>query len=225
MITRILFAAVLAMCLHGSGCAQNEVNPPPGTSNISAERLALKAELEAMLETDQKHRSAIGITTDAAERTRLWAQQKIIDKLNQVRIDDIIKLHGWPGRKEFGNKASQAAFLVLQHSPLEMMKRYLPLLQKALDADEIRKESFALFDDRIRMYEGRPQLYGSQVRVDEKTGTPNFWQIEDEINVDKRRASMGLGPLATYAKHFKIDYVPVAERGNRSAASEVEKGK
>ena len=29
----------------------------------------------------------------------------------------------------------------------------------------------------------------------------------DEVNVNKRRASVGLGPLEEYAKYFGVDYV------------------
>ena len=33
-----------------------------------------------------------------------------------------------------------------------------------------------------------------------------FEPIDDEVNVDKRRAEVGLLPLATYAKHWGFDY-------------------
>jgi hypothetical protein len=96
-----------------------------------------------------------------------------------------------------------------------MMKRYLPILQNAMENGEADSQSFAYLDDRVRMIEGRPQRYGSQVQ-----GSPNskmtFWQIEDEENVDKRRAEMGLEPLAEYAKRFKgLEYVPLAERADK----------
>ncbi len=40
-----------------------------------------------------------------------------------------------------------------------------------------------------------------------KTGKNEFFPIEDEANVNKRRAAVGLEPLEEYAKHFGIDYV------------------
>lgn len=81
------------------------------------------------------------------------------------------------------------------------------------DAD---KQSFAMLDDRVRMHEGRPQRYGSQIRGNRDTKM-TFWQIEDEESVDKRRAEMGLEPLAEYAKRFKgLEYVPFAERTDKA---------
>jgi hypothetical protein len=35
-----------------------------------------------------------------------------------------------------------------------------------------------------------------------------LWPIEDEERVDARRASVGLGPLAEYLKHFGLEYKP-----------------
>jgi hypothetical protein len=35
-----------------------------------------------------------------------------------------------------------------------------------------------------------------------------FFPIADEAHVDERRASMGLEPLADYAKNFGLDYQP-----------------
>ncbi len=71
-------------------------------------------------------------------------------------------------KKEFGPKAAAAAFLVIQHSTSEMMRRYLPILRKAMENGDADKSSFALLDNRVRMIEGRPQRLGSQVQ-----GSPN----------------------------------------------------
>jgi hypothetical protein len=37
-------------------------------------------------------------------------------------------------------------------------------------------------------------------------GQLEFYPIEDEANMDKRRQSVGLEPLAEYAKHFGLEY-------------------
>jgi hypothetical protein len=187
-----------------------EVSLP--SAALTPERAALKVELEAMLEADQRHRRLLSKAVDEQERAALWGDQTSIDKANQARIDEIVKTYGWPGKKEFGQKAATAAFLVIQHSTPEMMKRYLPILQNAMENGDADKQSFAMLDDRVRTHEGRPQRYGSQIRGNRDTRM-TFWQIEDEENVDMRRAEMGLEPLAEYAKRFKgLEYVPFAER-------------
>ena len=55
------------------------------------------------------------------------------------------------------------------------------------------------------MRQGKKQIYGSQVVYD-KQGAPMFYPIEDEKNVNTRRAKMGLQPIEEYAKFFGIEY-------------------
>jgi hypothetical protein len=203
---------LLSLLSCGIVFAQDVEKATLPSAALTPERAALKAELEAMLEADQRHRRLLSKAADEQERAVLWGDQTSIDKANQARIDEIVKTHGWPGKKEFGQKAATAAFLVIQHSTPEMMRRYLPILQNAMENGDADKQSFAMLDDRVRTHEGRPQRYGSQIRGNRDTKM-TFWQIEDEENVDKRRAEMGLEPLAEYAKRFKgLEYVPVAER-------------
>jgi hypothetical protein len=210
MLLNLLLSCAIAF-------AQDAEKASLPSAALTPERAALKVELETIYETDQKHRLSLNKASDEKERAKLWAEQNAIDKANQARIDEILKTHGWPGKKEFGPKAALAAFLVVQHSTPEMMKRYLPVLQNAMENGDANKESVALLDDRVRMIEGRPQRYGSQVRRDPNTGKMTFWHIEDEESVDKRRAEMGLGPLAEYAKRFKgLEYVPFAERTDKA---------
>jgi hypothetical protein len=39
-----------------------------------------------------------------------------------------------------------------------------------------------------------------------KTGEQIFYPIEDEKNVNMRRANVGMQPIEEYAKYFGIDY-------------------
>lgn len=56
------------------------------------------------------------------------------------------------------------------------------------------------------MYKGEKQIYGSQITAGED-GTRRVYDIQDEINVNKRRQEVGLMPLEEYAKQFGIKYV------------------
>lgn len=213
-IVRFMLLSLLFSC--GITCAQEAEKTSQPPVALTPERAALKAELETILETDQKNRQLLD-KVDEKDRAMLWAEQKVIDKANQTRIEEIVKTYGWPGKKELGQKAATAAFLVIQHSTPDMMKRYLPILQSAMENGEADKSSFALLDDRVRMIEGRPQRYGSQIQRDPNSGKMQFWQIEDEENVDKRRAEMGPGTLSENAKRFKgLEYVPFAARADKA---------
>jgi hypothetical protein len=197
---------------------------PPSQLNDAA-RLStlatLKAELEAMYDSDQKAREGSKIEMDQKAMRAIWEKTQIADTANQKRLDEIVTQHGWPEAKDVGTKAAYAAFIVVQHSPREVMKRYFPMVQKAMERGDLSKFNFAMFDDRLRMKYDQPQRYGTQVNTDEK-GIATFWQIEDESNVDKRRTEVGLEPLAEYAKRHKIQYVPYAKRIARQAEIKAE---
>jgi hypothetical protein len=60
---------------------------------------------------------------------------------------------------------------------------------------EVPPVQIAMLEDRIRTFEGRGQLYGTQFDWDEQ-GRLSPMPIEDPDNVDERRATVGLGPLS-----------------------------
>lgn len=133
------------------------------------------------------------------------------DSLDQVRIREILGRRSWPSPDEVGERASMAVFLVIQHGDSLMRATYLPVMREAVKRGAARPEDLALVEDRVLTDQGKPQLYGSQVRID-STGKAKFFPIADEKNVDVRRASVGLEPLESYARYFGIDYhLPAAK--------------
>lgn len=107
-----------------------------------------------------------------------------------------------------GKKAASAAFLVLQHAAYKYQKQYLPLVREAVSIGELAGQRLALLEDRVLMREGKEQIYGTQLTRNQETGELELYPIEDEFNVDKRRAEMGMLPLAEYLKYFGLEYKP-----------------
>ena len=64
----------------------------------------------------------------------------------------------------------------------------------------------------IRIKKGKKQLYGSQLRRT-KQGKMELYPIEDEPNVNKRRAAMGLGLLEDYVRGWGLTYTLPKEDG------------
>lgn len=156
----------------------------------------IKTKLEYLYDRDQKVRQK----GDSA------AFMMYVDSTNLVTLEQIIGQIGWPPASKVGKKANSAAWLVVQHAPLESQEKYFPMMEKSVKDKESNPVELAYLDDRIRMRKGQKQLYGTQVKMDEKTGAPAIWPIEDEEHVDKRRAELGLEKMADYAKRFGIDY-------------------
>ncbi|MCK4307641.1 hypothetical protein KAW50_05380 [candidate division WOR-3 bacterium] len=138
------------------------------------------------------------------EMKELGKKQNELDSLNLIRIEAIIEEYGYPGKSLVGMQSS-VAFLVIQHSDLETQEKYLPLLKESADKGELSWASLALLIDRIHTRKGEKQIYGSQIKQTED-GKYELGPIEDEPNVNKRRAKVGLGPLEEYVKHWNIKY-------------------
>lgn len=122
------------------------------------------------------------------------------DSLNLAKIEKLISEKGWLGANKVGVQASNTLFLVIQHSNLKTQKRYRPILERAVKLGNAPASSLAFLDDRIAVFEGRKQMYGTQLYTDPKTNITTLSPLEDPANVDLRRASVGLEPLREYLK-------------------------
>jgi tetratricopeptide (TPR) repeat protein len=167
----------------------------------AAQDPALRDEILKMVEVDQAARMELarGNFKDEAAKERLRA----IDTQNTARMKDIIARKGWPTRTLVGQRASHAAWLLVQHADLdlEFQKQCLPLLEKAVAQGEATPANLAYLTDRVLVAEKKPQRYGTQFHEVDGKQVPQ--PIEDEANVDARRAAVGLGTLAEYAAQFE----------------------
>lgn len=80
-------------------------------------------------------------------------------------------------------------------------------LLKAQPPEGGTAREIAYLEDRVRVGEQRPQLYGTQFHQNDQ-GEWEPFPIEDEEQVDQRRAERGLGPLAEYAALIRSHRVP-----------------
>jgi hypothetical protein len=181
----------------------------------------LKQRLLDMLERDQRHRNEASALEDrlgheSPEVQALWEKQVALDRQNLSELLAILESSGWPRRSEVGSDAAMAAFLVVQHGDLETQKRFLPALRLRVDEGEAQASHWALLLDRVRMREGLPQVYGSQVVWSEADSRLQLHPVEDPTRVDARRAEVGLPPLAEYLRQFGIeDVAPPGDEGTR----------
>lgn len=173
---------------------------------------SLQQRLLDMLERDQRHRNEASaleeqLGHESPEVQALWEKQVALDRQSLSELLAIIESSGWPRRSEVGSDASTAAFLVVQHGDLETQKRCLPALRLRVDEGEAQASHWALLLDRVRVREGLPQVYGSQVVWSEAESRLQLHPVEDPTRVDDRRAEVGLPPLAEYLGQFGIEGV------------------
>lgn len=171
----------------------------------------LKAQLEKMYMRDQTLRklrlsAEEKFGRDSDEMQYFWSLIVQEDSLNQIGLMEILDSRGWPGKSLVGEKANIAAWAIIQHAPLSIQEKYLPMLQQSVSAGESQGNDLALLEDRILMRKGEKQKYGSQILINPGSGQPELHPIADPQNVNKRRAAVGLGPIEAYLKRWGIEF-------------------
>jgi hypothetical protein len=131
-----------------------------------------------------------------------------VDAETEARLAAIMREHGWPGLDMVGLEGTAAASAMLQHVGPEMRKKALPLVETAFSAGNVMGPHYAGLVDKVRLSEGRPQLYGTVAEPFTRAGEVVFQPIEDEAGVESRRAAVGLMPLAEYRELMKQMYFP-----------------
>jgi hypothetical protein len=116
---------------------------------------------------------------------------------NAARLRRLIAAHGWPSEDLAGTDGAEAAWLIAQHAVGEpdFMKQALARTRAAAEKGKIPGWHAAYLEDRIALYEGRPQRFGTQAIDDPRDGIPRPWALADPERVNELRASVGLGPL------------------------------
>jgi hypothetical protein len=116
---------------------------------------------------------------------------------NAARLRDLIAQHGWPGEDMAGKDGAEAAWIIAQHAVGEpgFQHEALQLMQAAATEGRTPAWHAAYLEDRIAMYEGRPQRFGSQWIDDPRDGRIRPWTLADPEHVNELRASVGLKPL------------------------------
>ncbi len=202
-------------------CELVKQNKDKAEANLNKPLVAI---LDTIFQNDQGGRMQIQEIqskhgNDSKEMKELWKTISYNDSIDLIKVVSIIDKYGWAGPDLVGDRGSQTLFLVIQHSDIKIQDKYLPMMREAVKNKKASPGSLALLEDRVALGHGKKQIYGSQIRY---SGSGEAWvsPLEDPDNVDKRRAEVGLGPLAEYVQHWNIKW-DVAEY--KKQLSEIEK--
>ena len=163
----------------------------------------LQSQLIRMAQQNQQVRQSLEKYNTENVPPALQTLASQIDKLQTQTRKEIITLHGWPTNKKVGEKGTQAAFILVQHSKnLVFQQDMLPLIiQSFLDKSGIAGKDVAKFTDRVSIRLGKKQVFGTQARwID---GKVVFAPMENEDTVNLLRAQMGMPPLEEYKKSLE----------------------
>lgn len=172
-----------------------KINPHNEVYNDSLARV-----LNSVYDFDQRNRKKMkevknssGAQSDEYKRTVRMIN--FADSLNLIQVMNILKKYGWLSRNEVGKTGNKALWLVLQHASLGIQEKYFEVMKTAVQKGKASKTDLAYLEDRILMRQNKKQLYGTQYKLDQATGEMKLWDIEDPDNLNKRRESVGMGPM------------------------------
>jgi hypothetical protein len=215
----VALALLVAACAATAPSPSPRQTPAPASSTSSLDALpsaiphapaaavddALREELLAMLAQDQAVRTGIPLPGDDRTAEELFADMDAVDARNGARMAEILAVHGWPGWSLVGEDGAEAAWALVQHADRrpDLQEDGLALLRGAVEAGDASPGDLAYLVDRFLVGRNLPQRYGTQLGGDANGNLVPRTPIEDEANVDARRAEAGLEPLAEYMDAFR----------------------
>lgn len=236
----IAFATVMAgtTAAYGTTNAEKRATYELRTENVAADTTivqgmnmaALDSVLQHVHDDDQDVRRNFTVMLQSNNADSILAYQERMEETDsrcRAIVFPILDSVGIPdGLTE---KAREALFLVVQHSDVEHQRKYIDLFDAAAKKGLVARADVATMRDRILMYEGRPQIYGTQTFTPNRTiiinsdggkriaddgednggevsvsqPTAYLWPVESADGLDARRAEVGLPPMDTYIELFR----------------------
>lgn len=190
--------------------ARQAALPPPANDRERLERMGAldQAGRQVLTRIDL---SVLPPGERRAATAAMWRPVSDLDERLATELLTMVPPEGWFLPDVYGERASNAAFLIIQHSDLEQWRRFVPVLEPLALAGRIDAQDYGLMYDRLAVNEGRPQRYGTQITCKAGKFVVDWENIEDPENADARREALGIpGTLAEYEALF-ADYPPCDE--------------
>ncbi|MFE2961065.1 DUF6624 domain-containing protein [Nocardia tengchongensis] len=136
---------------------------------------------------------------------------RIVDADNISWLRGVIAKYGWPGTDQVGVDGASAAWLIVQHAPLDLQQQCSPLLRQSVAEGKADRVDLAYLDDRVRTREKRPQVYGTQsfgleVQFAFFLLKPHYGLMNAEPNWgcrhSRKKISPTLGPLKKFQRYL-----------------------
>ena len=167
----------------------------------------LANELIKLAEEDQQLLEKLSVSGELAKyKDEVHPELKIVFERNTASAKNIIEKYGWPKIRLIGNDASDAMYLIVQHSVLDepFMQACVPLLEEAVSENEAKAWQLAFLQDRTLMQQDKPQVYGTQHITIDDVVRP--YKIRNPKKVNERRLVLGLEPLEERTKFLQDNH-------------------
>lgn len=114
---------------------------------------------------------------------------------NATQLRNLIAVFGWPNEQLAGPDGAEAAWLIAQHSIAEpdFMRTCRELIREDVADGKVPLWQYAYIDDRIRVSEGKPQRFGTQIEL--TPDGPVLCEVEDSQALESLRIEAGFPPI------------------------------
>jgi C-terminal processing protease CtpA/Prc len=158
----------------------------------------------------------LAIKVNQDQGVRLGPEQFRAERMTTIDVENttwakrVVDKWGWPKESQIGRIATHDFWLIVQHATdQDFQSHCLGLLERAVQEGEASKIDYAYLDDRVRMHQKRPQLYGTQlIQVGDEY---RLWPILEPEKVEARRREMDMQPLSEYVEFFGLGGRPLSE--------------
>lgn len=165
----------------------------------------LREQLLAMAAHDMEVREQLAV--DGSLFNGYHPGMRAVHEANAARLEILLDAHGWPTEQAVGADGAEAAWLIVQHaiSRPDLSRRALAELRHHSEAGNVPAWQPAYLEDRIRIFEGRPQVYGTQFDWDEN-GEMSPVPVEDPAGLAGRREGLGLEPISQAQARLRAEW-------------------
>ena len=124
---------------------------------------------------------------------------------NADLLEDFLSKYGWPFPAVYDEDTHQAAWFIAIHaiSRPALIKKVAGIMYDAYKIGKISGKYYANFYDRIELYEGRKQLYGTHLSPS-KIGWQAKYLVEPET-VNNRRKELDLQSLEDWINESELE--------------------
>lgn len=170
--------------------------------------------LDSLVKLDQKWRNMIRdfdnkeLRNDTISKETIIKNMIITDSLNLFHVKIIFRKYGFPGYDILGQEGSRNFWLIVQHQDKipAFQDSVLQLMKIQVDVGNASLIDYAYLLDRVKVNVGKPQIYGTQMTLNQDGTSYVPKSVVEPEKLNERRKSVGLEPIEKYIESMNKRY-------------------
>ncbi len=194
-------------------------NAPDKTGKVTGKKEIMIKKINEMNDRFMQYRSKTSqIYMEQGWNSKEMADNEVLmresDATNYQEAKALFNNYGLPVNSLVGEELAHKYWLIVLNCNDDswFQTGVLKAMYLAMEENDISTSDYAFLADRIRINRGKTQIYGTQIKYNEKASSYEPYEIRDEKNVDQRRVLMGLAPIKKYMQEVNQKYQKKAKR-------------